>query len=190
MTFRYLCLVALLALSAWSLAQPVVFERQGVGDDFFVLDLSEPAIVRLTHDGDSNFVVLAYPKHGRRELLVNEIGDYRGTRPLGLMELPVVDVEVQADGPWTFTVLPLSAAPKPGTFTDGVGDTILNFAEVEGRALSLTHDGLSNFVVLGHGEQRSVMVNEIGAYSGRIRLVPGTLIVEIQADGRWTLDVE
>ncbi|MCA1789429.1 MAG: hypothetical protein LC667_06105 [Thioalkalivibrio sp.] len=192
MTFRLIALPIVIALAASALAQPAVFERQGEGDDFFAIELAEPAIVELRHEGASNFAVFAYPAEGRRDILVNEIGTYDGIRPLGWMELPIVDIEIQADGFWTFTVLPRTEAPQPGAYIEGVGDMVLNFAEIEGRALSLTHDGSSNFAVFAYPPEgrRDVLVNEIGAYSGRVRLVPGTSFVEIQADGRWTLAVE
>lgn len=190
MALRLLTLLLLLVSTTSALAQSRVLEKQGDGDDFFAVELTEPSIARITHDGASNFAVFAYPAEGRRDLLVNEIGAYSGTRPLGWLELPIVDIEVQADGIWTFTVLPLSEAPHPGTSIEGSGDAVLNFNDVDGRALRVSHDGSSNFAVLAYGDRRSVMINEIGTYSGRVRLVPGTLFVEIQADGRWSLEVE
>ncbi|MCA1788472.1 MAG: hypothetical protein LC667_01070 [Thioalkalivibrio sp.] len=181
-------LLAMLAMATPALAN-ALYERQGVGDDFFDIDLGVPSIALLTHDGRSNFQVLAYAADGGRDVLVNEIGVYQGTRPLGFSELPV-EIEIKADGAWTLTVLPLDQAVEPGTSLAGRGDMVLDFRGVDGRALVLTHDGSSNFMVLAWGDRRSALVNEIGAYSGRLRLAAGTLFLEIRADGNWSLQIE
>jgi hypothetical protein len=55
-----------------------------------------------------------------------------------------------------------------------------------------THNGASNFVVqsiptnLGSSD---LLVNEIGPYSGAVRF-PGSAIVEINADGDWSITIE
>ena len=185
---KIITVLTVLALTSTALAN-ALFERQGAGDDFFDLDLDGPSIVVLTHDGRSNFQVLAYPAEGRRNVLVNVVGGYEGTRPLGFSEIPV-EIEIKADGGWTFTVLPLDQALAPSEFIEGTGDMVLDFTAVEGRALVLTHHGTSNFMVLAWADRRTAMVNEIGVYSGRVRFAPGTQYVEIRADGDWTLQVE
>ena len=52
--------------------------------------------------------------------------------------------------------------------------------------LSATHNGSSNFAILGWGDRRDLLVNEIGTYSGTVRL-GNPLALEIKADGEWTL---
>lgn len=70
---------------------------QGHGDDVVYYDKGSKAAV--THHGDSNFSVLAYSDSGGRDLLVNEIGNYRGVVPLDTPAL----VQINADGDWTIT---------------------------------------------------------------------------------------
>jgi hypothetical protein len=67
----------------------------GSGDDVVVVDVSSPTL-HITHDGESNFVVLAWTS--TRDLLVNEIGAYEGTvrSPTG-----TVVFEINADGNWS-----------------------------------------------------------------------------------------
>jgi hypothetical protein len=75
----------------------VTSPASGTGDDVVEMTLTS-ASLDVTHTGESNFVVYAWPTGGGRDLLVNEIGEYSGTvrTPNG-----VVIFEVQADGEWT-----------------------------------------------------------------------------------------
>ncbi len=69
----------------------------GQGDDV-VFYIGSTTAAAITHDGESNFAVIA---HGAsdRDLLVNEIGPYNGT-----VRLPGPSfVEITADGAWSIT---------------------------------------------------------------------------------------
>ena len=72
----------------------------GHGDDVIIyLGDTKPAAI--THTGQSNFVVKAYPTSGgSADLLVNEIGPYNGTVRFPGSSLVVIT----ADGDWTITV--------------------------------------------------------------------------------------
>lgn len=67
----------------------------GHGDDVVYYDTGTRA--KITHSGEANFVVIAYSDG--RDLLVNEIGNYRGTVPL---HTPCI-VQIIADGDWALT---------------------------------------------------------------------------------------
>jgi hypothetical protein len=70
----------------------------GTGDDVF-LYAGDPVTVGLTHDGVENFVVSEYSGEGiGMSLLVNEIGAYDGSVPIGKGPLVLV---VKGDGSWT-----------------------------------------------------------------------------------------
>jgi hypothetical protein len=51
----------------------------------------------------------------------------------------------------------------------------------------VTHRGSSNFVVRAYGDSQELLINEIGKYSGEILIPSGTLALEIEADGPWTV---
>ena len=175
------------------LTRPTLAERvefAGTGDDFFALALKGPAVARLTHEGASNFMVFAFDADQHRTVLVNEIGAYAGDRPLGFSgDLPV-EIELKAGGNWTLTVLPLGEVPVGAHQLAGRGSAVLNISAVSGSALSLTHDGEKNFMVFAWAHGRTVLVNHIGGYSGRMRLPAGTAFLEIVADGSWSLSIE
>jgi len=83
--------------TAWN----VTTGAKGSGDE--VLLLSAPidgfATSDVRHSGDSNFAVFGYSADGA-ELLINEIGDYRGEI---LWSTGTVLVEITADGDWSFS---------------------------------------------------------------------------------------
>ena len=50
--------------------------------------------------------------------------------------------------------------------------------------------GTANFVVIVYGASgRDLLVNEIGAYSGSVIVRGDAMILEIKADGNWSVDI-
>lgn len=170
------------------------FTVEGSGDD--VIDFSipddQPAVLELNHSGSSNFAVLSYTSAGERgDLLVNTIGSYEGSRPVNFVTgQDVGELEITADGAWTITAQHLSEAPTMDTSFEGTGDRVVLYAGTDSR-LAGTHDGDSNFVIMAWSAAgRDLLVNEIGAYDGTVRIDPATIVIEVQADGNWTLQTE
>lgn len=179
-------------------ATPVTFDPirlNGRGDD--VVRLAKPnvpAIVRLVHQGSSNFVVINYDDNGNRiHLLVNEIGSYAGIRPLDFSDGEQTSrLEIQADGSWTVEVKPLSAAQRvsvPTTSLGGSGDTVLLLTGSSPDTATISHNGSSNFVVMAYGSSRRLLVNEIGRYNGTVVVPRGTAVLEVIADGDWQMAI-
>lgn len=90
----------------WTLLRPVTDTRtwagtqaDGQGDDVLHLSPEASGLVtaRVTHRGKSNFIVTAYTSKGTRELVVNEIGRWRGE-----VQIPngTFLMTVKADGQW------------------------------------------------------------------------------------------
>jgi hypothetical protein len=164
--------------------EPVVLS--GSGDDIVDVDTYPmPMVATLEHDGGQNFAVWAFNEAGDRDLIVNTIGSYTGTRPLNFMGDPT-EFEVTASGPWTITITPLLEQPALADTSSGSGDQVL-FADASGR-LTATHDGSQNFAMWAYGNTRNLLINEIGSYEGTVRL-PDAVALEIVADGTWTLDI-
>jgi hypothetical protein len=173
------------------------FTVSGTGNDVidFQIPGDVPAVLDLTHNGTSNFIVWSLDSSFRTiDLLVNEIGGYQGQRMVqgGWVFQPefVRHLDIDADGGWSVTASPMSAARSMTTSLNGSGDEIVRF---QGGAptLTSTHDGTSNFVIWGYESDGSIaglIVNEIGAYSATDLIPSGTRIFEITADGNWTLN--
>lgn len=178
---------------------PAQFEAQefsGTGDD--VLDVSipddQPAIAIFTHQGSQNFIVQGHGEDSDfPDGLVNAIGNYEGTRPINFGRTdPVRELEIQADGPWTIRVAPLTEAPEADNGQgDGVGDAVVR-VQGGGRG-AFTHDGDMNFIVEAYerfGQFEGMpIVNEIGPYEGTVRVPSDTQLLVIQADGNWTFQI-
>jgi len=164
---------------------PITLE--GSGDDIIDIPVVAdfPVVATFTHRGSSNFAVVSYDEGGGRlDLLVNDIGSYDGTVSLNF-SVPPAELEITASGPWTVTISDLRDQPTYDGSASGSGDQVL-FVTADAGRLAATHDGGSNFVVRAWGDRRSLLVNEIGAYSGTVRL-PDAVALEISADGSWTL---
>ena len=88
----------------------------------------------------------------------------------------------------------------PSEVITGQGDSVINCQLRSGKTvIELTHQGDSNFSIWLHDDEggRDLLVNEIGVYSGgrlisaddelRSSLSPGPCLLEITADGDWSL---
>lgn len=71
----------------------------GKGDDVVLLRGAKPDLMKISHTGSSNFAVWAFSS--RRVLLINDIGNYSGTKPL---EISTFLLEIHADGAWNMNV--------------------------------------------------------------------------------------
>ncbi|WP_235523392.1 TM2 domain-containing protein [Cellulomonas sp. Root485] len=166
--------------------------QDGAGDNLVALPAGATAgIVTATHDGAANFAiaVLDAENGSTGELLVNTIGPYTGTTLFGRGLSEPVTLQITADGSWTLTVAPFSTAPLLAPA--GSGDAVFLYDGAT-AALTATHDGDSNFSVsedTGSLFEFGLLVNEIGPYSGTVPLSSGPSIIDVKANGGWTLTV-
>lgn len=175
--------------------EPETLEYSGVGDSVVEVDFHDDArIASLSHDGTSNFTVRTLTSGGdNSDMLANVIGAYQGRVLYNAGEREeTAALEISADGPWEITLEPLSTAVSWEEGEDefaGAGDEVVQLDRTpEGiTALSMTHDGTSNFAIWGYTRTgRDLLVNEIGAYEGQVSLTAGTLLLAVTADGNWT----
>lgn len=173
---------------------PTPGSYSGSGDD--VVSITKPggatafAIATITHRGSSNFIVKGIDNQMEWvDLMVNEIGDYTGTV---FVESDVTHLEITADGPWTVHIKTPSAARAVGSGASGQGDDVLRWSG-GAKKVHFTHDGTSNFIVLGldnTGEWDNLYINEIGPYSGSKVIDATTHLLTVRADGAWTMAVQ
>jgi hypothetical protein len=157
----------------------------------FTIPETAAGIATITHRGSSNFAVTALASDGSHNaLLVNVIGSYSGTVLFDETGHSVA-FEVDADGPWTISIKPITSARtwNPAAALTGRGDDVVRLSPASDGlvTLSLTHDGESNFAVTSYGaDDRSLLVNEIGPFAGEVALPGGTLLLQVEADGSWS----
>ena len=150
-----------------------------------------PVLVTMKHTGLSNFTVWAVDSGGKKnDLLANTIGNYSGTRIGGAGDNDVAAFTVDADGPWSIAITPISTAPVwKGRSTIGRGDVVLRTGLIAGLVtIKANYTGTGNFAVWAYDDsRRSLIFNEIDKFSGESLLPEGTIVVAVESDGPWTL---
>jgi hypothetical protein len=167
---------------------------KGRGDKIakFKIPADAVAIATFTHSGSSNFAVTSLDASGgRNDLLVNEIGNYKGT-VLFDEDSHSAAFKIEADGAWTATVKPITAARQwdLSKSLSGTGDDVIRVTgPITGLASStVKHSGSSNFAVVTYSDDgRDLVINEIGKYSGEILMPPGLVVIAISANGKWSI---
>ncbi|NNH05792.1 TM2 domain-containing protein [Cellulomonas fimi] len=168
-----------------------VATHSGVGDAVVPLPAGAVGgLVTATHDGEWNFVIDVVDAAGQPtgDLVVNTIGAYSGATAFGLSSVDGgTSLQVVADGAWTISVAPISSAPVLPP--SGAGDGVFLY-DGEEATFTGAHDGEENFQVSQSRAEPpwwDLPVNEIGPWSGPLTLGSGPSVVEVVADGGWTL---
>lgn len=156
-------------------------------------DVEEAWLATFTHTGGSNFIVRAVtPEGDEADVLVNEIGRYKGTVLLNNSDNDATAaLNIKADGAWTVTLKPIAMVPLwDGQKMSGRGDEVLGLTQTTSGVTTMTarHTGTSNFILHGYSDDGvDVLINEIGRWKGEVLLSNGTFLITIHADGAWNL---
>ncbi len=146
----------------------------------------------MSHSGRGNFIVWAVSADGtQNKLLANDIGRYEGTVLFDEDDHSVA-FSIQANGPWEITISPLARArawdlARP---ISGEGDDVLRLEAASSglTTVEMSHRGRGNFIVWAFtASGRTLLANEIGRFDGQALLADGTLLLEINADGSWSI---
>jgi hypothetical protein len=159
------------------------------------------AILRVEHEGSSNFVVRLLDSTGRKgQTLFNQIGEFTGTRGFEIREPGQYLLDVQADGPWQVEIVqprPETAERGPQQYP-GKGYDITPFVLLdEGLTVfKLKHGGQSRFsayLVDANGRELEQLTSVVGEFDGSkpVRIEkPGVYFLNIGGDGEWTVEIE
>ena len=120
---------------------------------------------------------------------VDSTGPWSGTVFQEKEFKPIVGAKVETTGPWTITVKPLASAPR---VTSGSTSMVIQLKKATRGVVTkkFTHQGQGDFKVFpisGKGMSGFALVEETGAYSGRVVLSPGTKYIAITATGNWRM---
>lgn len=169
----------------------------GSGDT--ILEIALPAgpdsigVGAFTHTGSSNFSVWSLNNNLEQDdLLVNTIGNYSGTVLFNMSSSTTITaLEIGADGPWTLTLKDVRTLREltQGSENTGQGDDVLVYYG-EATVADISHSGEHNFAVWSYGDENDLLINEIGPYSGQVRWQAGPSIIEVTADGAWTISLK
>lgn len=176
-------------------------EYRGIGDDILIIEKPDEDLPTLLvingNKGSSHFSITSYDAaRNYVDLLVNTSEPYTG---IVAIDLPVGTntkmLEISATGSWAVNVYSIGAAPKISTDSpkSDSGDNIL---WIEGDASIATISGnsdSSHFSVVaydGAGNYGDLLVNTSDAYRGKVMIPKGTLLLQINATGNWTINLQ
>jgi len=167
--------------------KPVILQGAGQTATDWIDLPSSVSVAHFTHSGSANFIVYVY-RGDKKDLLINTIGAYDGTRPLFGIE-PVM-LDIQADGTWTLRIEPITMGDTPAF--SGKGDAVSPiFDPPKTGPWSIQHNGQENFIVYLHCASGSTLIqNEIGSVDGSrvVSFGKGPCLWEVRADGGWSLE--
>lgn len=181
--------------------KPVVVTGRGSKVKRIRLRADTPLVATASHEGSANFIVHLIPAGGGEEIfLFNEIGTYKGQTALDEISSGAYRLKVEADGTWRVKLeqpVPLGTEKElTGTFR-GKGAKVLRVQVLSEMQPTVRgkHSGQANFIVhlIGYGDVTGTLFvfNEIGRFNGETvteeALPTGTYLVNIQADGTWSL---
>jgi hypothetical protein len=159
-------------------------------------------IFNMKHDGTSNFAVWLMDSSGRRvDLLVNEIGEFDGSKAIGIENAGQYILDIDANGNWEVEIKqprPITGSSIPKTIT-GVGQKVTELFYLNTGLIrfEMKHDGNSNFAIWllnSEGRRIELLVNEIGHFDGSkavgITEPGGLYLLDIAADGNWQVSIE
>ena len=155
-------------------------------------------VFTLSHEGPQNFVV-QYGQGNNMQLLVNEIGNFEGSKAVGL---PVGEytLDIATRGEWTVTIdqsVP-TEAPAPPKTLEGSGSAASDFFSLKAgpARFRLSYDGEGLFaptlIKASDGTVITLLANELANFNGEktVEIVDGNIyLVDVTANGRWTIEV-
>ena len=111
--------------------------------------------------------------------------DFLNTEDTGSLEITGV-------GDWEVEIIEIFDAPfleMPGNLTQS-GDYVLVLGGgLPDSALVKKEEAIGNFRILGYGRSIEVLVDSTESLDGVFSINPDIVVLEIQAQGEWTLDV-
>lgn len=152
----------------------------------------------MTHDGTSNFAIWLLDNQGnKKELLVNEIGKFQGSKAARIEESGDYLLDINADGNWNINIesVPVMASTSNTLSGKGQKATDLFYLNQGLVKFDMNHDGKSNFAIWlldDQGNKKELLVNEIGKFQGSkaVRIEEsGNYLLDINADGNWNINI-
>lgn len=176
---------------------PEPVEFSGQGDSILDVELWGPGILHIVGNNESrHFAVETISDTGEmNDLLVNTTEPYDGRRPIDWYKDQMTRrLRISAFGPWQITYYPFvkdyfHTLTVPGEY-QGVGDDVIlligekpDLATIQGNSES------RHFAVVAYHDRADLLVNVVEPYQGVVIIPPGTNLLEIVAQGSWSIQV-
>ena len=148
-----------------------------------------PVLLAATYRGGGDFRVVGRDSSSRRsDIVVDAIGDYQGTNLLDSQGTETRTLKIQAHGPWTVKLKLVATARRVSTHAKGRGDDVLLYTGTNGVA-TFDYRGKLHFVVRYADASNGVLVDQVGRFLGQVPIRNGPVLIEVSADGTWSLKV-
>jgi hypothetical protein len=157
------------------------------------------AIFTMKHTGSSNFAIWLLDNMGdKKELLVNEIGSFDGSKAVRISTSGDYILDIKADGQWNIDIQQpayTTAEKAPLTISGKSQQATKPFYLNAGlTTFKMTHDGSSNFAIWlldANGNKKELLVNEIGSFDGSkaVGVKSGVYLLDIKANGNWNIQI-
>lgn len=152
---------------------------------------TKAGIITAKYTGSDDFIITGLDSNNQQtpDLPVDTMGSYSGVTAFGLEQLgsAPTQLKVTATGSWSVTIAPISSAPI-AVPKSGTGDLVFLY---NGRAANwnLGFKGSGDFIVsqFSSAIMPNLAVDEMGNYSGTVPMDPGPSVVQVEADGSWTI---
>jgi hypothetical protein len=170
----------------------------GYGDNIVTWN-GNGGIISFKHTGSGYVGVTTYGINGEYiDLLVNEVGNYSGNHLFGIWSgEDVSEFEIQADGSWEISLKSVSSGAKKvsGTSISGIGADVINATSAcEYNKIQISNNGDGYFGVWAISPKslfpEDLLVNEVGTYSGVVRLPEDFELIVVEADGNWQINFQ
>jgi hypothetical protein len=172
--------------------EPITLRASGSRIVPFEIPDEAIAIATIRYRGGGSFAVSTLDENDQAtDQLVTASGNYDGTRLIDA-DHRAVAIRVEATGPWTVLIRPVSAAQRwdgSGTLS-GTGSNVfvIDPPAAAFRSATIRHTGAGTFSVVGYSPAgREDHANTVGTYFGESLLREGTTILAIEAGGRWSI---
>lgn len=164
----------------------------GNGDDVVTIpDGASCSIMDIEYSGSRNFSIwLLDSKNDNLDLLVNTIGDYKGTvTSLQNASKEPASLQISASGPWSVKFYPIASAPVLKSGESYSGDKVVIYEGTSINNIEITNAGKSNFNIWAMNEDGrfDLLVNEIGDYSGKVPLKFTSGVFIVSSEGEWSI---
>jgi hypothetical protein len=148
-----------------------------------------PVLLAATYRGDGDFRVVGRDSSlHRSDIVVDVIGNYKGTNLLDSQGTQTRTLKIQAHGPWTVKLTLVATARRVGTHAKGRGDDVLLYTGSNGVA-TFDYRGKLGFVVRYADASNGVLVDQVGRFLGQVPIKKGPVLIDVSADGAWTFNV-
>ena len=101
-------------------------------------------------------------------------------------------LQITSSGEWYIEIRPLSTARRvsvPGTIEGASDDVVIIDGEPD-TALIRGNPDSRHFAVIAYGDRYNLLVNTTDPYDGRVIVARDAVVLEVNAEGAWTITFE